>query len=54
MLDELLSRLDFRDEDPQIVDISPEGGVVSTLKECRVECLNEDRVRVCLSEAAHS
>jgi len=45
IIDELLSRLDFRDENPEVIDISPEGGVVSTLKECRVECLNEDRVR---------
>ena len=44
LVDELLSRLDFRDESPQIIDISPEGGLVSTLKECRIVCLPEDRV----------
>ena len=31
--DELLLRLDFRDPDPAVIDISPEGGVVSSLKE---------------------
>jgi ATP-dependent RNA helicase DDX24/MAK5 len=44
-LDDLLLRLDFRDSEPEIVDISPEGGVVSTLKESRIECLATDKVR---------
>jgi ATP-dependent RNA helicase DDX24/MAK5 len=43
--DDLLLRLDFRDSDPTIIDISPEGGVVSTLKESKIECLSTDKVR---------
>ena len=43
-LDELLLRLDFRDPEPEVIDLSPKGGVVSTLKECKVECLNGDKV----------
>lgn len=42
-LDDLLLRLDFRDSDPTIIDISPEGGVVSTLKESKIECLSTDK-----------
>jgi hypothetical protein len=45
-LDDLLSRLDFRDPEPEIVDISPRGGIVPTLKESRIECLATDKVRV--------
>ncbi|KAG2059731.1 DEAD-domain-containing protein [Suillus hirtellus] len=42
-LDDLLLRLDFRDPDPAVIDISPEGGVVSTLKESKIECLSTDK-----------
>jgi hypothetical protein len=45
-LDDLLSRLDFRDTEPEIDDLSPKGGVVPTLKESRIECLATDKVRV--------
>jgi len=45
-LDDLLLRLDFRDSEPEIIDISPEGGAVSTLKESRIECLATDKVCV--------
>ncbi|ORY72598.1 P-loop containing nucleoside triphosphate hydrolase protein [Leucosporidium creatinivorum] len=38
-LDDLLLKLDFRDPDPEIIDLSPEGGLVDTLKECKVECM---------------
>lgn len=44
-LDDLLLRLDFRDPDPEVIDLSPQGGLVSTLKESKVECLSTDRVR---------
>ncbi|QRV91424.1 DEAD/DEAH box helicase [Ceratobasidium sp. AG-Ba] len=37
-LDDLLMKLDFRDPDPKMIDLSPEYGKVSTLKESRVEC----------------
>lgn len=42
-LDDLLLRLDFRDPDPAVIDISPEGGVVSTLKESKIQCLSTDK-----------
>ncbi|KAG6837085.1 hypothetical protein H0H93_014977 [Arthromyces matolae] len=42
-LDDLLLRLDFRDPDPEIIDLSPAGGVVSTLQESRIECLSADK-----------
>ncbi|KAH9994696.1 P-loop containing nucleoside triphosphate hydrolase protein [Russula vinacea] len=42
-LDDLLSRLDFRDPEPEVVDISPRGGMVPTLKESRIECLATDK-----------
>ncbi len=37
-------RLDFRDPDPEVIDLSPAGGLVSTLKESRVDCLATDKV----------
>lgn len=48
-LDDLLSRLDFRDAEPEINDLSPKGGVVPTLRESRIECLATDKVRVLCS-----
>ncbi|KAJ7682954.1 P-loop containing nucleoside triphosphate hydrolase protein [Mycena rosella] len=42
-LDDLLLRLDFRDPEPEIIDLSPQGGVVSTLKESKIECLSADK-----------
>ncbi|KAG9313623.1 ATP-dependent RNA helicase [Chiua virens] len=42
-LDDLLLRLDFRDPDPEVIDISPEGGVVSTLQESKIECLPSEK-----------
>lgn len=53
-VDELLMRLDFRDEEPQVVDLSPEGGVVETLKESKLECLMTDKVRPSFSPAPSS
>ncbi|KAG6889409.1 hypothetical protein C0992_005331 [Termitomyces sp. T32_za158] len=43
-LDDLVLRLDFRDPDPQVIDLSPAGGVVSTLQESKIECLSGDKV----------
>ncbi len=37
-------RLDFRDSNPEVIDLSPEGGVVSTLRESKIECLASDKV----------
>ena len=45
-LDELLLRLDFRDPAPEVIDLSPEGGIVSTLQEGKIECLSGDKVRL--------
>ncbi|KAG2008212.1 ATP-dependent rRNA helicase RRP3 [Coprinopsis cinerea AmutBmut pab1-1] len=42
-LDDLLLRLDFRDPEPEVIDLSPKGGVVSTLQEGRVNCLTADK-----------
>ena len=44
IVDDLLLRLDFRDPDPQVIDLSPAGGVVSTLQEAKIECLSGDKV----------
>ena len=43
--DDLLLRLDFRDPDPEVIDLSPVGGMVSTLQEGKIECLSGDKVR---------
>ncbi|KAF8171500.1 ATP-dependent RNA helicase [Pholiota molesta] len=42
-LDDLLLRLDFRDPNPEVIDLSPVGGVVSTLQEGKIECLSGDK-----------
>lgn len=42
--DDLLMRLDFRDPEPAVVDLSPDKGVVSTLQESKVECTIQDKV----------
>ena len=42
-LDDLLLRLDFRDPEPAVVDISPAGSVVATLTESKIECLTTDK-----------
>ncbi|KAF5343466.1 hypothetical protein D9758_011860 [Tetrapyrgos nigripes] len=42
-LDDLLLRLDFRDPEPEVIDLSPKGGVVSTLTESKIECLSADK-----------
>jgi hypothetical protein len=44
ILDDLLLRLDFRDPTPEIIDLSPVGGMVSTLQEGKIECLSGDKV----------
>lgn len=36
-------RLDFRDPEPEVIDLSPEGGVVSSLKESKIDCLSGDK-----------
>jgi ATP-dependent RNA helicase DDX24/MAK5 len=49
-IDDLLLRLDFRDPEPEVIDLSPEGGVVSTLKESRIDCLTNDKVHPSYSD----
>jgi len=42
-LDDLLLRLDFRDPEPLVIDLSPMGGIVSTLVESKITCLGADK-----------
>ncbi|CED83578.1 dead-domain-containing protein [Phaffia rhodozyma] len=42
-LDDLFEKLDFRDTDPAIIDLSPEDGVVASLQESQINCLNEEK-----------
>lgn len=42
--EDLVERLDFRDENPEVIDLSPVGGVVAALKESMVECVIADKV----------
>jgi ATP-dependent RNA helicase DDX24/MAK5 len=42
--EDLVERLDFRDPAPNVIDLSPEGGVVKQLKESQVECIVADKV----------
>lgn len=37
-------RLDFRDPDPEVIDLSPDGGAVSTLHEAKIQCTKNDKV----------
>lgn len=40
-----MERLDFRDANPEVIDLSPEGGVVKMLKESMVDCVVTEKVR---------
>lgn len=42
-LDDLLMRLDFRDPEPEVIDLTPEGNLISTLQEGRIDCLTTDK-----------
>ncbi|GMK59849.1 hypothetical protein CspeluHIS016_0900660 [Cutaneotrichosporon spelunceum] len=42
-LEDLVDRLDFRDANPAVIDLSPEGGLVSTLREAQIECVASDK-----------
>jgi hypothetical protein len=44
LTEDLVDRLDFRDHNPEVIDLSPEGGVVATLRESMVECVSTDKV----------
>jgi ATP-dependent RNA helicase DDX24/MAK5 len=38
-LGDLLAKLDFRDEDPKVIDLTTAGGVVKSLQEVKIDCL---------------
>jgi hypothetical protein len=40
-----LEKLDFRDEDPEVIDLTSEKGVVDSLKECKIDCLVKEKVQ---------
>lgn len=40
-----MDRLDFRDEKPEVIDLSPEGGVVKALQESMIDCVLSEKVR---------
>lgn len=42
--EDLVERLDFRDRAPEVIDLSPEGGVVKMLKESMIDCVMSDKV----------
>lgn len=44
MAEDLVERLDFRDKAPEVIDLSPEGGVVKMLKESMIDCVMSDKV----------
>lgn len=44
--DDLLYRLDFRDPEPEVIDLSPSGGLVETLQEAKIECIKNDKVHL--------
>jgi hypothetical protein len=52
-IDDLLLRLDFRDPEPTLLDLSPEGGAVSTLHEAKIECTKNDKVQSVASIVLH-
>lgn len=43
-LEELMLKIDFRDQDPVVVDLSPESGLAENVGEAKVECLAEEKV----------
>jgi len=47
--DDLLLRLDFRDPEPSVIDLSPQGNVVPTLREAKIECLTNHKVILVLT-----
>ncbi|KAK4688530.1 ATP-dependent RNA helicase DDX24/MAK5, partial [Tremellales sp. Uapishka_1] len=42
-LEDLVEKLDFRDKNPEVIDLSPEGGVVASLKESMIDCIASDK-----------
>jgi ATP-dependent RNA helicase DDX24/MAK5 len=48
-IEDLVSRLDFRDPEPVVIDLSPKDRIVSTFQESKVECLTTDKVSLSAS-----
>ncbi|CAD6975445.1 unnamed protein product [Tilletia controversa] len=42
-LDDLMMRVDFRDPDPVVIDLSPEAGIAEGVHEMKFECLTKDK-----------
>lgn len=42
-MEDLVDRLDFRDSAPTVVDLTPEGGLVASLREAQVSCVVSDK-----------
>jgi ATP-dependent RNA helicase DDX24/MAK5 len=42
-LGDLIEKLDFRDEDPLVIDLTVEGGLVKQLQEVKVDCLLNEK-----------
>ncbi len=42
-LDELMTKVDFRDDEPFVADLSPATRVAETVRECKIECLNKQK-----------
>ncbi|KAE8259796.1 hypothetical protein A4X13_0g773 [Tilletia indica] len=42
-LDDLMMRIDFRDPDPVIIDLSPDSGIAEGVHEMKFECLTKDK-----------
>ena len=43
LVEDLVDRLDFRDPEPEVIDLTPDGRLVSTLRESMIECLTSDK-----------
>lgn len=42
-IEDLVDRLDFRDAAPTVIDLSPDGGLVATLREAQVSCIQAEK-----------
>lgn len=43
LTEDLFEKLDFRDPQPEVIDLSPKDGVVSTLQESKIECMVNEK-----------
>ena len=42
-LEDLFDKIDFRDDDPAVIDLTPERRMAAELKETKVECLSKEK-----------